>query len=177
MKRQMMACVWVGMLLLALFMGPAVISIGVRIFSEAAPGGLRVSYYEGEIFEHFVCDRTERQVVKDYAGSPPAWRVPRNHFSAQWAGILRVPQDARYDFYLQSDDGARLFIDEEIIIDRWDQHQWAPGSSGDKQLARGKHSIRLEHNNGTGPAAIRLRWCGGPIPANTVLTAPYITKQ
>jgi len=32
-------------------------------------------------------------------------------FLARWTGVLRVPKDGKYKFYLESDDGSRLFID------------------------------------------------------------------
>src|SRR5262245_50505511 len=32
-------------------------------------------------------------------------------FYVRWTGILKVPKDGRYKFFLNSDDGSRLFLD------------------------------------------------------------------
>jgi len=177
MKRQILACIFVGLALMIVFKGSELSALGRWTVSQFLTGGLVVSYYKGKNFEKFVCRRTEREVVKTYNGRYAAWHVSCKMFSARWDGFLLVPQDAEYEFYLQSDDGSRLYIDEEQVIDRWNQHDWVHGAHGRKMLKAGRHPIRIEHNNEDGGAGIRLCWCGGPIPANSVVKTPYITKE
>ncbi|MDD4872385.1 MAG: PA14 domain-containing protein [Kiritimatiellae bacterium] len=177
MNRQIIACIFVGLALLILFRGHAILVVGKRVVSRFFPGGLVVSYYKGKDFEEFICRRTEREVARTYDGRYAAWRVPRKMFSARWEGFLHIPAGGEYEFYLQSDDGARLYIDEEKVIDRWNQHNWVLGSHGRKTLKAGKHVLRIEHFNKAGHSAIRLHWCGGPIRANTIVKTPYITKK
>lgn len=177
MKRQIIACVFVGLALMILFKGSALFMLGRWTVSQFLPGGLVVSYYKGKNFEKFVCRRTEREMTKTYDGRYAAWRVPCKMFSARWEGFLMVLQDAEYEFYMQSDDGSRLYIDGEQVIDRWDQHDWIHGTYGRRTLKAGRHPIRIEHYNEDGGAGIRLCWCGGPIPGNTMVKAPYITKK
>ena len=177
MKRQITACIFVGLALLILFKGVEIARSGWWLVSQTLPGGLTVHYYKDKDLSVYVCKRTERQVTKMYESGRPAWGVPHSNFSASWEGFLLVPQDAEYKFYMQSDDGSRLYIDNDKVIDRWDDHGWVPGSHGGKVLSSGKHSIRVEHYNAGGEAGIRLRWFGGPIPADTIVATPYITKR
>lgn len=177
MRRNVMACAWVGLALLLLYQWQFVMGCVVRVYSELLPGGLQVSYYRGIDFREKANRRTERAVCRDYGKARPAWNVSRYGYSSRWEGVLHVPKDADYEFYLQSKDGSRLYIDGESIVDRWQERRWASGSHGRKFLGAGTHSIRLEHYSEDGESALRLRWCGGPIPPNTVLGVPYITKK
>ena len=120
---------------------------------------------------------TERRVVKDYGGARPCLLCPADNFSVWWEGFLLAPKDDDYSFYAQSIGGLRLVIDDEVVIEHWDEHGWIPGKPGNKRLARGEHKIRIEYYHTHGNAALRIRWCGGGIPANTILGGEYLKKR
>jgi len=44
-------------------------------------------------------------------------------------------------------------------------------------LSAGKHRIRIDHFNETGPAAVCIRWIGGPIEELTSLSVPYLMQE
>jgi hypothetical protein len=176
-KRQLQACAWVAAALFLMIKWAVVVEWGIRAYAPFSSGGLQVTYYRGVDFSSVVCRRTERRVVRDYGEWRPAWRVPRTGYSARWQGFLDVPETAVYNFYLQSDDGSRLFIADRLIIDYWGDHGWIPGKNAELQLTRGRHPIILEHYNRLGPGAIRLLWKGGPVSASTVVSTPYISKE
>jgi len=73
------------------------------------------------------------------------------HYGVRLAGMLRVPDDALYTFYLSSDDGAKLRISGEVVADN-------DGGAGQGQIAlrRGFHSIEVAFFQATGPAKLRL---------------------
>lgn len=176
-KRQIYSVCVVLFLLFLLFKGNTLIQAGQRLVAGFSPSGLTVSYFKDTELKHYVCSRTERKVGINYENGRPAWQVPRDGFSARWEGILIVPENDEYVFYLQSEDGSRLFINNELIVDHWASRRWVPGMKGSVALDEGRHVIRIEHVDHGGRAAIRLRWTGGPIPPNTVLAVPYIWKR
>jgi hypothetical protein len=176
-KRQIYAVLFVVLLLLLLFNGDFLLGVAHRVHAEISPGGLSVSYYGDTDFKSFVCSRTERSVQKNYGHDRPAFRVPKDGFGSRWEGFLMVPEDGVYRFYIQSEDGSRLVINDELIIDHWGSRSWVPGVGGEAYLEQGQYMIRIEHVDHGGLAAIRLRWAGGPIPPNTVLAVPYIRKR
>jgi hexosaminidase len=73
------------------------------------------------------------------------------HYGVRLAGMLRVPDDALYTFYLSSDDGAKLRIGGEVVADN-------DGGAGQGQIAlrRGFHPIEVAFFQATGPAKLRL---------------------
>ena len=143
-----------------------------------SPNGLKVTYFRGINFEEKICSRVEQAVCRDYEDKPPAWGVPKHHYSAIWQGILRVPETGAYSFFSQSDDGIRLIIDGNKVIEAWRDQSWNASAIGvQTNLVAGDHTIAIEHYNGEGESALRVKWCGGPVPPNTVLAAPYLRKR
>ena len=64
-------------------------------------------------------------------------------FYIRWTGRINIPKDGKYEFFLESDDGSRLFIDGKQIIDHNGLHAMEE-KSGEAQLTAGKHSIKIE---------------------------------
>lgn len=151
-------------------------SCAVNAIRVSSPDGFLVTYYAKETLEKKICVRSEDRLFKDYGRNGPALFVPKNHFSARWCGVLFVPQSAKYDFYAQCDDGVRLFVDGNIIIDHWNAGSWNDGRHGSAFLDKGKHDIVAEFRENVGSAALRIRWCGGGVAPNTVIGVPYVTK-
>ena len=83
-------------------------------------------------------------------------------------GYLKVPADAIYTFYLSSDDGSKLWLDMDEVIDNDGLHG-KEERSVKVPLKKGYHAIRLAYFNGGGDAALELQYGTGkdknPVPA------------
>ncbi len=87
----------------------------------------------------------------------PAKGVRGILYSARFTASLDVPASGEIAFFVKSDDGARLFIDDEKVIDDWDMH--APKeASGKKTLTAGEHEIRIEYFQMRGGATLAVEW-------------------
>ena len=93
-----------------------------------------------------------RETNGDFNGSKMADRL-----SVVWTGTLRIAAAGRYGFATSSDDGSRLHIDGELVVDNWGMHSWGR-KAGEADLAAGDHAIRVEFNEGGGGAGCVLRW-------------------
>jgi hypothetical protein len=60
-------------------------------------------------------------------------------------------------FTLGVDNGARLWVDDRLLIDQWQDPQIATFQA-DVTLSQGYHQVRLEYYDGGGSAAVRLSW-------------------
>jgi len=70
-------------------------------------------------------------------------------------GNLEIPEDDVYLFALTADDGARLWIDGELVVD--DDGLHGPRRvQGRIALSRGSHPVRVDYFNKTGGAVLRL---------------------
>jgi hypothetical protein len=141
------------------------------------PFGSWVVYYNDLNLQKPAALRSEFGLHKNFGVDRPAAFVHRNGWSARWTGKFFAPKRASYDFYIQSDDGVRFWVDDQLLIDHWQDTSWSSsGQHASMKLSAGPHHFRLEHFKRNGNGAIRLRWTGGGIPPNTVLGYPYLYK-
>ena len=162
---------------LIMWHGPRMATAIGRTVAPLRPGGFAVTYFRDTELTTKAGRRTERHVMRDYGESRPILNLRKGPFGARWEGVLHIPEDAEYGFYLQSHHGSKLWIDGSLVVDHGENQGWVLGKHGTTTLAKGSHNISIEHYNRGGTAAIRLKWIGGPIPANTILGAPYVTKK
>jgi predicted nucleotidyltransferase len=134
-----------------------------------------ITDWKGEYYNNETLSGTPALVRNDvdinfewYDGSPdPA--IQPNHFSARWTRTLYF-SGGRYQFHVFHDDGARLWIDGDIVIDEW--HQGRETHTADVDLGAGQHSIKLEMYEIDGWAAAKLWWESSP----TATPTPTLTR-
>lgn len=96
-------------------------------------------------------------------GSPDA-AVSPDYFSARYTRYIYVTEGV-YRFTAIADDGMRIFVDDQLIMDQW-KIQAERTYVVDRALTTGHHLVRVEYfeNNGTARAAVRWERAGGPQP-------------
>jgi hypothetical protein len=95
-------------------------------------------------------------------GSPDA-AVPADGFSARWTGTL-VLDGGDYTFVVTGDDGIRLRLDGNLLVDAW-RDQAATKYSAAVTLAPGSHTLELEYYESGGNAVAKVEWSGPPAAA------------
>lgn len=123
---------------------------------EAGPT-LAVTFYGDPEFRTQLLTRRDPNIAFDWGSEPPAGSVPGDHFSARWEGRLGVESPGKYTFYLTSDDGSRLFLDNALVVDNWGGHA-AVTKVGTVELGKGAHPLRVEYFDEIGTALVRLEW-------------------
>ncbi|TAN37462.1 MAG: hypothetical protein EPN23_05585 [Verrucomicrobia bacterium] len=143
-----------------------------------SPEGLFVTYYEDTNLTLPSWRGVERDLVRDFEDDPPVpWILPGG-FSSRWTGYLSTPREDDYIFYAQSSDGLRFYLDGKCVMDNWRQQEFRGSGKAMKiHLGQGLHPLVVEHFTHTQSGALRVRWCGGGVPANTILAAPYLRKR
>jgi hexosaminidase len=94
-------------------------------------------------------------------------------FAVRFTGYLDVPVDGRYTFFLNSDDGSRLTIGGEVVVDHDGPHSPCE-KSGQTILKAGRHPIRVEFFDSGGTNSLAVSYAGPnfpkqPIPASALL--------
>lgn len=109
-----------------------------------------------------VLNREDRTLDFDWGTGSPDGLVSSDNFSARWARYIDVtPGD--YTFTAISDDGIRVRIDGELVIDAWWDHS-ATQFTGTKSLSAGHHLLEVEYYEKGGQAVAKLSWQAGPPP-------------
>jgi hypothetical protein len=75
----------------------------------------------------------------------------------RWTGNIDVPTTGTYNFNWYGDNGFRLYIDGNAVIDHW-FNDWNVNVPGSVQLTAGRHTIKAEYFQGNGGAFAHLTW-------------------
>lgn len=78
-------------------------------------------------------------------------------FFTRVQGFIKVRRTGNYVFRLKSDDGAILYVNEEIIVNNDGMHGPVP-VDGLLALRRGVHRLRIDHFDGGGADTLILEW-------------------
>lgn len=116
--------------------------------------------------------RASGMLMKNFDISPDK---ARESFGYVFEGYVNIPKNGVYKFYLESDDGSKLELDEKMMIDNDGLHSSIEKST-EIPLAKGYHSLRLSYFNGTGGQTLKLYWEGPgfekeAVPASVLFAA------
>lgn len=81
----------------------------------------------------------------------PGANVPADQFSVRWNTTATVSDAGNYVFTATADDGIRLWVDGDLMIDHWAEHS-AATYSATVYLDAGKHTVRVEYLQNYGDA-------------------------
>ncbi len=90
-------------------------------------------------------------------GSPDV-SIPVDHFSVRWTADLEVAVADTYTFITTSDDGARLWLNDNLVVDTWIDQGTTDHVSKALSLQPGIYSLRMEYYEDTGGAVAQLSW-------------------
>lgn len=68
-------------------------------------------------------------------------------FAIEYTATIRAKQDGNFKFRLVSDDGAKLYVDQKLIIDNDGTHSFLP-VSGSAKLAKGEYNLKVQFFQG-----------------------------
>jgi hypothetical protein len=139
------------------------------VVTPGTPGtGLTGRYYDNKDFTALRVTRTDATVNFSWGSGAPSMGVGADTFSVSWTGTIQAPASGTYTFYTVSDDGIRLWVNGQLIINNWTLHG-PTENSGSIVLAGGvKVALKLEYYENTGGATARLLWSGPGISKQVV---------
>jgi hypothetical protein len=130
----------------------------VAFGGSSAGTGLVGDYFDNSDFTGTKITRTDATVNFDWGSSAPMTGIGADTFSVRWNGQVQAVNSETYTFYTTTDDGVRLWVNNQLIIDKWiDQGptEW----SGSITLSAGvKYDIKMEYYENGGGASAKLAW-------------------
>jgi hypothetical protein len=120
--------------------------------------------------------RDDATVNFDWGTNAPDSTVPRTNFSVRWSGVVIPERSETYTFYTTSDDGIRLWLDGQLVIDDWSIHPASEKSVTRVMQAGVPCRVQVEYYQGTGSAEARLRW-SSPSTVKAIIPAGYLNAS
>ncbi len=82
----------------------------------------------------------------------------KDNFSVRWTGYVKAEKSANYTFDVSSDDGVRLYIDDKLVINDWNDHAVLTNSYTKELNAGQLYKIKLEYYEKGGGAIVKFGW-------------------
>jgi RHS repeat-associated protein len=120
--------------------------------------GLTGRYFDNMDFTNLKLTRDDATVNFDWGVGTPHSSVGADTFTVRWEGKVEPRYSQLYTFYTLTDDGVRLWVNGQLLIDKWiDQGptEW----SGQINLVAGqRYNIVMEFYENGGGALAKLSW-------------------
>ncbi|MEM9461531.1 MAG: PA14 domain-containing protein [Myxococcota bacterium] len=119
-------------------------------------GPWRAELYASPDFSGEPIMRRDGDVKFDWKRRAPNPDLPEEGFSVRWDTCMRIDKAREIAFQLISDDGSRLYIDEQLVVDNWGRHG-ERSRGADVPLSVGVHHVRVEYFDERHSASVQLR--------------------
>ena len=130
--------------------------------------GLSAMYFNNIDFTGTIVARVDPTVNFTWGTGSPDPAIGVDTFSARWIGRVEAPSTGTFTFYTQSDDGVRLWVNGQRIINNWTNHGTTENSGTIALTAGQRYDIQMDYYENTGSATARLLW-SGPSVAKAVV--------
>lgn len=138
---------------------------------EEVENGLVGSYFDGTGFDALKETRIDEQIYFDWGGGTPFASIGNDDFSIRWEGQIKPPSTGAYTFYPTTDDGVRITIDGDPVVEYW-QGQGPTERPGYKDLkGETRYDFVMEYFEAGGGAMCELRWEGPGVPKQIIPSA------
>jgi beta-glucosidase len=133
------------------FLSPEGGSVGAR--------GLLGEYFTNETLSgEPALRRVDTTVDFDWGEGSPAPGIGVDSFSVRWSGQIHPTETGTYLITVATDDGVRLYIDNQLLVDNWTVHATEAKEVRYEMDAGKSYSIRMEYFENTGGASALLGW-------------------
>ena len=109
--------------------------------------------------------RDEPQIDFNWGDGRPATNLPADHFSVRWRRRISF-EAGTYRFFLRMDDGARALLDNQLILNEWEDGADRTVNV-DVTLPAGERALQVEFFESSGVARVSFWWELAPTPTPT----------
>jgi hypothetical protein len=133
--------------------------------------GLLGEYFSWGNFTKPTFRRLDPRVQFDWGADKPGRGLNEDHFQVRWSGTVQPKFTERYYFELVADDGVRLWVDGQLLIDQWVIRSRQAKMRAEISLAADRqYPLRLEYFESSGKAFVSLYWQSDSQPRESIPT-------
>lgn len=137
--------------------------------------GLRAEFY-GTYLDPII-DRVDAQLDFDWGAGAPGEGHGADRFSARWTGHLVATHDGSHTIISETDDGVRVWVDDQLIIDDWHGHFVTRNEAVIDLSAGVQVPIRVEYFELDLDSSARLLWSSPNLAEEVIPEAQLIAAE
>ncbi len=140
-----------------------------RLVKKNSKNGIRYSYFEGADWKFLPVFENLKPIKKGKVYEVRIGDINQrsNQFGIQFKASLKIMTAGEYRFYLNSDDGSKLYIDGKMVVDNDGGHGTIE-RNGDIVLNEGFHTITIDYHNQGGGAWLDAFYKGPNVPKQII---------
>jgi beta-glucosidase len=124
-----------------------------------------------------VLTRNTTDLNYNWNSGSPGTGVNATNWSAKWTGTLKAPATGVYTFATSSDDGSRLIVSGQKIVDQWNDQQ-ASNRSGSITLTAGQSvPVEIDYSNKTGDSTVNWSWTPANYTTSAITSAVNLARN
>lgn len=122
--------------------------------------GLHAEYFDNEKLQGTpIIEKTDTITTFNWGLKSPAANIPVDHFGARWTGYIAAPASGEYELMLSTNDRGRLYINDQLVIDNWDNPVIGKGFTTKFFFEKDKrYKIKAEYADIDEFAEFKLQW-------------------
>lgn len=121
--------------------------------------GLTAQYFNGiEFGNNPTLQRIDKTINFHWTISTPDQAINPEFFCAKWTGNIKAPKTGTYKIGLSGNDGFKLYINNQLIINNWDKQSFHTSLVDYNFTAGNNYPIRVEFKEPNGNSTIKLIW-------------------
>ncbi len=149
------------------------VSAGFLNISAVGTGtGLTGMYYSNQVATFnppATLTRTDATINFNWLNTSPAPFVSPTNFSVRWSGTVQPQYNETYTIHTWSEDGVRLWINGQLLINHWSNQPPTHWSGSVPMLAQQQYNIQLEYYYQTqGTSVVQLSWSSPSTPEQII---------
>ena len=123
--------------------------------------GLTGAYYSNQLMTYTgppTLVRTDAVVNFNWGNGSPDPSISVDHFTVRWTGAVQPQFNETYTFYTTTDDGVRVWVNNQLIIDHFVDQGPTEWSGTIALLPQERYNIRMDYYENGGGAQASLSW-------------------
>ncbi|MEO1448256.1 MAG: PQQ-dependent sugar dehydrogenase [Bacteroidota bacterium] len=138
--------------------------------------GLTGTYFNNMDFTNQVLVRVDDEINFDWGTGSPDASIGINTFSIRWTGSIVAPYTGEFTFYTNTDDGVRLWVNNQLIINQWIDQAPTEWTGTITLIAGQPVPILMEYYENGGGAVAELSW-SSQFLGQTLVSQDYLFEE
>jgi len=129
-------------------------------FTSVEVNGEGLQGLKGEYFANIdmsgepMMTRVDPYIQFDWQNYSPAAVIPVDSFSVRWTGKILPEKGGNYYFFVGGNNGFRLFLDDEIVVDEWGNPSFLTKNKTIQLQGEHEYDVKLEYYENRGEAQV-----------------------